>query len=41
MYPVMSVLQASSDINGSFDILVAAIGLAGLAILVLFFKKKI
>lgn len=41
MSPLLPVLQTSSDTYGAFVVLVVAIGLAGLAILILFFKKKI
>jgi hypothetical protein len=39
--PVLPVLQAGNDTFGAFVVLVIAIGLAGLAILILFAKKKI
>jgi hypothetical protein len=37
----LPVLQAGSDTLGAFAILAIAIGLAGVAILILFSKKKI
>jgi len=37
----LSALQSGSDSLGAFELLAIAIGLAGLAILVLFWKKKI
>jgi len=36
-----SALQSGSDTLGAFGLLAIAIGLAGLAILILFWKKKI
>jgi hypothetical protein len=37
----MPVLQSGSDTLDAFGLLAIAIGLAGLAILILFWKKKI
>jgi hypothetical protein len=38
---LLPVLQGGSDLLGAFAILAIAIGLAGLAILILFSRKKI
>jgi LPXTG-motif cell wall-anchored protein len=38
---LLPTLQTSSDVYGAIIVLVAAIAIAGLAILFLFFKKKI
>jgi hypothetical protein len=38
---LLPVFQAGSDLLGPFAVLAIAIGLAGLAILILFAKKKI
>ncbi|HYB07845.1 MAG TPA: hypothetical protein VEB87_06825 [Nitrososphaerales archaeon] len=41
MFPHLPVLQAGSDTLTAIAILVVAIGLVGLAILILFSKRKI
>jgi len=41
MMPFLPVLQAGSDTLEALGLLAIAIGLAGIAILILFWKKKI
>ena len=41
MIPYLPFLQAGPDTMGAVELLAIAIGLAGLAIIILFWKKKI